>query len=211
MKNELLHTAGELKFIGESGTFEGYASVFGNPDSANDIVIKGAFKKSLSIAKKAGRIPPMLWQHDVYSPIGKWDAITEDDKGLFVKGELFVNDIAKAREAHALMKANVVTGLSIGYRTKQSDRDNATGARLLKEVDLLEISLVTFPCNDAARVQAVKNRPTTEREFEELLREAGFSRNEAKTIIRSGFKRDLLRDAGGVQSEIERLIATLSS
>lgn len=210
MKNETLHTVSELKFAGDGGTFQGYASIFGNTDNANDVVMKGAFKKTLADAKRNGSNPPMLWQHDKYAPIGKWSSMIEDDKGLLVSGELFINDIAKAREAYSLMKANVITGLSIGYRTKQSGRDATTGARLLKEVDLLEVSIVTFPCNEAARINSVKNRPTTVREFEELLRDAGFSRTEAKAIS-CGFKHDLLRDAGGVQSEIEKLISTISN
>ena len=183
----------ELKFVAGSGTFEGYASVFHVTDSANDRVAPGAFKKSLAAAQAENRLPPLLWQHDAQKPIGIWHDMFEDSHGLFVRGELFVDDIAQAREAYKLMKEGVVTGLSIGYRTLQSERDAKSGARILTAVELLEVSMVTFPANTMARVRHVKSllddgQTPSEREFEAFLREAGWSRKQAKGLIAHGYK-----------------------
>jgi HK97 family phage prohead protease len=196
--NTTLSAPFELKFLAESGTFEGYASVFGVTDNMNDMIARGAFRASLAQWRVEGRLPPMLWQHDAAAPVGAWETMFEDSHGLFVKGRLFVADIARAREAYRLMKEKVVTGLSIGYRAKQSHADRATGARVLTEVELMEVSMVTFPANEMARVASVKSggHAPTEREFEALLREAGFSRKQAKGVIASGY-RSLMRDAGG--------------
>lgn len=208
MKNEVKYVSYDLKFLNENGTFEGYASLFGVTDGGNDEVVKGAFKKSLAEKEKIGRSIPMLWQHETDSPIGKWDEIREDDKGLFVKGTLFTG-IQQANEAYILLKENVINGLSIGYRTITSARDT-TGKRLLKEIDLLEISIVTFPMLDAARITGVKSAPKTEREFEEFLRDAGYSRTESKGIVAHGFKTAMgRRDADTGLSEIARLTAAI--
>jgi HK97 family phage prohead protease len=190
----------ELKFLAESGTFEGYASVFGVTDNMNDVIARGAFRASLARWRAEGRLPPMLWQHDAAAPVGAWDEMREDAHGLFVRGRLFVTDIPKAREAHRLMKEKVVTGLSIGYRAKASRRDAATGARVLTEVDLMEVSMVTFPANEMARVAMVKSalvegRAPSQREFEAFLREAGFSRKQAKGVIARGYRSLDPRDA----------------
>jgi uncharacterized protein len=190
----------ELKFVAESGTFEGYASVFHVTDSANDRIAPGAFEKSLQKAYAEDRLPPLLWQHDAQQPIGIWHEMQEDSHGLFVRGELFVNDITQAREAYKLMRENVVTGLSIGYRTIQSERDAKTGARILTEIELLEISMVTFPANPLARVRQVKSLfdnggIPSEREFEAFLRDAGLSRKQAKGVIADGYKALTPRDA----------------
>jgi uncharacterized protein len=147
----------ELKFLAESGTFEGYASVFGVTDNAGDVIVPGAFLRSLARWRAEGRMPPMLWQHDAAQPVGIFDEMREDACGLFVKGRLFVTDIARAREAYRLLKEKVVTGLSIGYRVKESRADAKRGARVLEEIELLEVSMVTFPANEAARVSRVKS------------------------------------------------------
>lgn len=183
----------ELKFVAGGGLFEGYASVFNVTDSANDRVQPGAFRKSLARARAENRLPPLLWQHDAQKPIGAWHEMFEDSHGLFVRGELFVDDIAQAREAYKLMRAGVVTGLSIGYRTVKAERDPHSGARLLTEVELLEVSMVTFPANAEARVRHVKSlladgQIPSEREFEAFLREAGLSRKQAKGLIAHGYK-----------------------
>jgi uncharacterized protein len=147
----------ELKFLSEAGVFEGYASVFGVSDSMNDKIAPGAFAETLAIAKKDGRLPPLLWQHDAREPIGAWREMREDAHGLYVKGELFIRDIPRAREAYKLLRENVVTGLSIGYRARKSHHDDESGTRVLTDVDLLEVSMVTFPANDYARVRRVKS------------------------------------------------------
>ncbi len=190
----------ELKFVAQDGVFEGYASVFGNIDSTGDRIVPGAFAKSLAACRAHGRWPPMLWQHEPKQPVGIWEEMYEDSHGLFVRGRLFVGDIALAREAYTLLREKVVSGLSIGYRTKESQRDGQSGARVLREVDLLEVSLVTFPANDMARVRAVKTlfadgTLPSERDVEAFLRDAGFSRKQAKALIAHGYKALTPRDA----------------
>ena len=131
----------------------GYASFFGKADQGGDIVVKGAYGKSLG---KGGKIK-MLWQHDPAQPIGVWDEVREDAKGLWVKGRL-LPDVAKAREAAALLAAGAIDGLSIGYRTVKARKDD-TGKRHLTELDLWEVSLVTFPMLPDARVGAKGDDP----------------------------------------------------
>lgn len=198
--NDTFHSPFELKFLKESGVFEGYASVFDVTDSVNDRIAPGAFARSLAAHKAEGRLPPLLWQHDPRQPIGAWREMREDAHGLFVTGELFVNDIIRAKEAYRLLCENVVTGLSIGYRTKNAHRDRKAGVRVLTEVELLEVSMVTFPANEFARVNAVKSQLSagavpSEREFEAFLREAGLSRRQAKGLIAHGYKSLAARDA----------------
>lgn len=180
----------EIKFLAEAGVFEGYASVFDVIDNVNDRIVPGAFAASLAAWRAEGCYPPMLWQHDTKQPIGAWTEMREDGHGLYVKGRLFVDEVARAREAYALLREGVVTGLSIGYRARGSYRE-ASGARVLTEIELLEVSMVTFPANDRARIAPVKS----EREFEAFLREAGFSRKQARGVIARGYKALFQRDA----------------
>jgi HK97 family phage prohead protease len=200
----------EIKFLSETGAFEGYASVFAVVDSANDCIEAGAFKRSLAQAKSDNRLPPLLWQHDTAQPIGAWREIDEDGHGLFVKGELFTTDIPRAREAYRLMKENALSGLSIGYRVKHSYRDADTGVRHLTDIELHEISVVTFPANDHARVLRVKSNFTagqipTAKECEAILRDAGMSRKQAKGFIALGYKSLLPREAGETDNDTAAL------
>lgn len=137
---------------GESTLIEGYASVFGVTDGGGDQVQKGAYAKSLSNLATEGRAVKMLWQHDPTQPIGIWEEVREDDRGLFVRGRILA-DVEKGREALSLVRAGAIDGLSIGYRTK-SARKGADGARILSEIDLWEVSLVTFPMLANARIAA---------------------------------------------------------
>lgn len=137
-----------------TGVFEGYASVFGQLDHQHEIVAPGAFKKTLAYFQKSHQMPKMLWQHDPAMPIGTWEEIREDDYGLYVRGRLLL-DIQRGKDAHALLKSGVVEGLSIGFQVKRSHRENT--ARVLDEVDLFEISLVTFMANPLAKVTACKS------------------------------------------------------
>jgi uncharacterized protein len=144
------HLELELK-IGEpseDGTFEGFASVFNETDLVGDQVSPGAFQKSLARARRSGRMPLMLWSHDLAAPIGRWVDVRETAHGLAVKGKLLL-DVARAREVYAMLKEKVVDGLSIGFRTVQSQR--IKGGRLLTELDLAEISLVSLPALASAR------------------------------------------------------------
>ena len=164
----------EIKSLGEQGEFEGYASTFGNVDAYGDVVAKGAFIETIST-----KTPVLLWQHDTEQVIGTIKEIYEDDHGLYFKGELLVGKVQKASEAYELLKANAISGISIGFCVK--DYEIKDGIRILKTVDLWEISLVTFPANQKANVTSVKNMSI--REIEETLRDAGFSISNAKGII----------------------------
>ena len=130
----------------------GYASLFGACDQGGDIVERGAYAASLTRLAADGRRVKMLWQHDPAEPIGIWDEVREDGQGLFVKGRL-LKEVARAREAAALIEAGAIDGLSIGYRTLRATKDGQ-GRRLLSEVELWEVSLVTFPMLPEARVSA---------------------------------------------------------
>ncbi|MDF1801567.1 HK97 family phage prohead protease [Thalassovita sp.] len=133
-------------------SIEGYASLFGQTDQGGDMVRKGAYGASLTALGRAGRSVKMLWQHDPAQPIGVWDELREDDKGLFVKGRL-LDSVEKGREAAALIEAGAIEGLSIGYRTKRAVK-SPEGKRILTELELWEVSLVTFPMLPSARVAA---------------------------------------------------------
>lgn len=165
----------------QDGIFEGYASVFNVVDQGMDVVERGAFRKSLGT-----RRVKMLWQHDQSQPIGVWDVIEEDERGLYVRGRL-LKEIEKGREAMALLKAGAIDSMSIGYRTIESAPEGDGMVRRLKEIDLYEISLVTFPMLPDAKVTAVKSIKT-ERDFEKFLRDAGFSRRQATALALHGYK-----------------------
>ncbi|MBS0237300.1 MAG: HK97 family phage prohead protease [Proteobacteria bacterium] len=174
----------------DDGVFEGYASLFNREDLGHDVIAPGAFRESLA-GRGAARIK-MLFQHDPAEPIGVWDEIREDARGLYVRGRL-MTAVSKAREVLVLMRAGALDGLSIGFKTVKARRDAASGVRRLEKVDLWEISVVTFPMLPGARVESVKTRPfvkaaPTEREFERwLTRDAGLTRMEARAVLRSGF------------------------
>ncbi|WP_372613340.1 HK97 family phage prohead protease [Aquicoccus sp.] len=146
----------------ESGgaVIEGYASLFGARDQGGDVVEAGAYAASLKRLAGEGRRVKMLWQHDPAQPIGIWDEVREDGRGLYVKGRL-LDAVGRAREAAALIAAGAIDGLSIGYRTLRA-RKGDTGLRLLKELELWEVSLVTFPMLPSARVGAKGERPEAE-------------------------------------------------
>ncbi len=131
---------------------EGYASVFGRRDQGGDVVQAGAYGASLSALATAGRRVKMLWQHDPREPIGVWDEVREDGHGLWVKGRI-LTEVVKGAEAAALLKAGAIDGLSIGYRTVRAEK-GAGGERKLTELELWEVSLVTFPMLPEARVAA---------------------------------------------------------
>lgn len=139
----------------QEGTFEGYASVFNAIDHQNDAIAPGAFSESLAKWKAEGHLPKLLWQHDPQTPIGIWDHMEEDDYGLFVRGHLLLN-LPKGREAYILLKEGIVDGLSIGFLPRKSHQESK--ARVIDQVDLFEVSLVTFTANPLAYVTAYKER-----------------------------------------------------
>jgi HK97 family phage prohead protease len=186
----------ELKFDEQTGSVEGYASTFGNEDSYSDIVVPGAFKNSIS-----GRMPKMLWQHFPNQPIGVWEAVKEDSKGLYVRGRFA--DTQLGRDARELAKIGAIDSMSIGFATKRERYDQEKRVRYLEEVELWEVSLVTFPANDQARIVNVKRAQniTNIRELEQFLRDVGLSCRQAKAVAAHGFaglnlSEDDLRDAG---------------
>ena len=169
----------------DKGEFEGYGSIFGNKDLGNDVVEAGAFAKSLR--RRKPKSVRMLWQHKTDEPIGVFDAIREDGEGLAVKGRLALGT-QRGREAYELMKMGALDGLSIGYKVdpNKQEYDARRKRRMLKEIDLMEISLVTFPMNPQARVSAVKGTDMTIREWECFLRDEGnLSRSESKACAKA--------------------------
>ncbi|MEM7295554.1 MAG: HK97 family phage prohead protease [Pseudomonadota bacterium] len=143
--------------ITDGSVIEGYASYFGLVDQGGDLVQPGAYAASLERLATAGRSVKMLWQHDPAQPIGVWDEVREDPKGLYVKGRI-LTDVAKGAEAVRLIEAGAIDGLSIGYRTVKSTK-NTKGQRLLTELELWEVSLVTFPMLPEARIGAKGEAP----------------------------------------------------
>ena len=162
--------AAAVRQAAQAGRFEGYASIFNMVDYDGDIVRRGAFAESLR-----KRMPVLLWQHDTKAPIGKFTSVKEDAKGLKVQGQLSMK--GQGLEAYDLLKLGALDGLSVGFVAKEAERDPKTGARIITKADLMEISLVTFPANDMARVEQVKHwsgmSVKAERDFENFLRGAG--------------------------------------
>jgi HK97 family phage prohead protease len=146
--------------IGDDGTLEGYASLFGEIDQARDMVMPGAFTQTLK--QRGLRRIPMLFQHDPGEPVGIWLELREDWRGLWARGRL-IPDVARGRELLALLRNGAIDGLSIGYRTVRGRIDPRTRVRRLYQVDLWEISIVTFPLLTGARVHAVKDAPRLSR------------------------------------------------
>lgn len=145
----------DFKAVSDAGEFAGYAAVFNNQDLGRDIILPTAFAKSLQ-RRPAAKVK-MLRQHDPEEPIGVWLDLQEDARGLKAKGRLILETV-KGRETHALMRAGALDGMSIGYRTLKDRFDRAKGVRYLEELDLPEISIVTFPMNPRATVSSVKGQ-----------------------------------------------------
>lgn len=212
MSHNRLSVTLELKETAEDGTFKGYGSVFNVKDSYDDVVERGAFNESLTKWQSKGMLPPMLWQHDMRSPIGRYNVMREDGNGLYVEGK-FSLGVEQARDAYSLLKDGVISGLSIGYTTVKSQWCDKEKCRKLQQLDLIELSLVTMPANEMATVLHVKAAENiqTEREFEAFLKQNGYSGNEAKAIALHGFKnysqRDADNDAVKAQRDVEDFAA----
>ena len=171
---------GEEITVQDGTLIEGYASLFGKCDQGGDVVTKGAYGKSLTALAAGGRRVKMLWQHDPAQPIGVWDEVREDEKGLYVKGRI-LTDVDKGREAVALIEAGAIDGLSIGYRTVRAHKDDK-GQRLLSELELWEVSLVTFPMLPDARVGAKGDAPDAQ---DGLLRDLAAAIEDARRSLAS--------------------------
>ena len=192
MKRKVRSFPLDIKEVSEKGEFAGYGSVYGVIDSYREVVAQGAFAKSLEKWEGKGRLPPVLWQHNSREPLGPFTKMLEDDKGLYVEGQLLIDEVEKAREARALVKAKAVGGLSIGFNVIVDEYNKETNLITLKEIDLWEVSIVTFPANEAAQIEVVKSmldggKMPTVREFEEMLRDVGFSQRQAKGIVAQGY------------------------
>jgi HK97 family phage prohead protease len=216
MPKKMLDAPFEIKKLQEDGSFEGYGSVFNVADSDSEVIVPGAFKNSLLRWNAKGRKPPLLWQHQQQEPIGVFTDLGEDAKGLRVAGQL-VLESQRGAEAYALLKAGAVTGLSIGFQDVPggSDYDRKRGVRVIKDLNLWEVSLVTFPANDEARIGAVKasfrsGEVPHVRVLETALREElGFSHKQAKAFISGGYKALVPIDAAESLGAIGSLIAKL--
>lgn len=206
----------EIKATTDAGVVEGYGSTFGGaPDSYGDIIAPGAFADTLVNHKRAGTMPSMLWGHQSSElPIGNWVDMAEDGKGLWMKGEIDLDDPV-GRRVHSALKRKAVRGLSIGFETIEKTTDpKRQGVTLLEKLDLWEVSVVNFPANRRATVTAVKNMregglPSLA-EFENFLREAGFSKSEATAIAGKGLA-SLLRGEPGNTTEADEYFAALAA
>lgn len=221
---ETLNLSLEVKALSDR-QFEGHGSIFGNVDLGGDIVARGAFTDTLAAHKAAGSMPQMFWMHQPDKVPGKWLEMREDEKGLYVKGQLAPTDLGE--ELHVLLKMKAVAAMSIGYRTLEREwrEDDEHGAvRVLKAVDLWEVSLVSLAMNPLAKVTGAKARLSdfgeyvpTARELEQSLRDAGMSRTVAKAVVTKTLGVGMpsrehepgLRDAGEVEalSEAVKLAA----
>ena len=194
------------------GMFEGYGSVFNNTDLGNDVILPGAFTKSLN--KTGPKGVKLLYQHKTDMPIGVFESIEEDKRGLKVRGKLALKT-QLGREAYELMKMGALDGLSIGFRVspKGQSYDAKGKRRMIKEVELMEISLVTFPMNPRAKIRSVKGAEFTIREWENGLREVfQLSRSEAKMAAKAVHETFNQRDAdesGELALAVKTLTETL--
>lgn len=188
-----------LKGALKNGEFEGYGSTFGNEDLGGDVVLPGAFSRTLADHRAKGTLPQMFWMHQMDQVPGKWLSMSEDEDGLKVKGVLASTTLGN--DMHTLMKMDAVRGLSIGYRAKDYDWDKE-GRRLLKEIELWEVSIVSLAMNPLAEITGVKSRLSargeyvpSRREMEAKFRAMGCSQRTASTLVAKLFD-GRSRDAG---------------
>ena len=172
----------EIKSIDEEkGSFVAYGSTFENEDLGGDVMVKGAFKKSLE--ELPAEKVYMFYNHDSKEIIGEYTSIEEDEHGLLIEGKLFVQDIKRAQETYFLMKKGLINKFSIGYQIVKKSFDK--GRRMLEEVKLIEVSPVTFPMNEEAELLGVKDMKKFDsiKDFENALCEVGASRSKARDIV----------------------------
>jgi uncharacterized protein len=181
----------EIKSHSEDGTFVAYGSTFGNEDFGGDVMVKGAFTKSLQ--ETPAEKVYMFYNHDKKEIIGEYTSIQEDEHGLLIEGKLFKDNIQRAKETYFLMKKGLINKFSIGYQVVKKSFES--GKRMLEEVKLIEVSPVTFPMNEEANLLTVKSNDLTKRDLEKTLRDVvGLSQKEAKSLIAGGWdvmKRDV--------------------
>lgn len=206
----------ETKAADTPGRFSGYGAVFGNVDATGDVIQAGAFRETLGDWKSRGKWPPMLLQHgggvfggvaEDMLPVGQWTDMEENRRGLKVEGHLFALGTEKATYIYEGLKSGALDGLSIGFQTRESITGTRPGEpdRILTNIDLWEVSIVTFPANPKARVTTVKSLTLdTLRELEQFLRDdlrdVGFSHTDAKRVV-AALRKYLQRDAGEPERE----------
>lgn len=216
----------EFKFSTEKpGQITGYGAIFNTVDGGFDIIAPGAFDRTLAEWKAKGKLPKMLEAHDIDEPIGTWTDISVDERGLRCTGELLMS-ISDGAEMYEKVKAGLIDGLSIGYKTISRSYNDATGVRTLLDLDLYEVSLVTFPMHDDALIDGVKGMKSPQvalleaiesaksiSDVERAVRDAfDFSRKEAATFM-ARMKAATQRDAGGADemAALKKRIAALNS
>ncbi len=205
-----------VKDVSSEGVIEGYGSVFGGtPDSYGDIIDRGAFTNTIARHKSAGTMPLMLWGHQAGElPVGDWQDMGEDSKGLWLKGQIDLEDPVGAR-VHRALKRKSVTGLSIGYETVRSRNDaKREGIRFLEEIELWEVSPVNFPAQRRAQITDVKSileagKLPSLPDFEDFLREAGFTKTQATAIAGKGLSY-LLRGEPGREPDADFMLALVA-
>jgi len=181
MEHKLLQLSqSQIKFKNDALTFSGYASVFNGVDTYNDTIVPGAYKNTLTDRER-----PILMRWNHFGPvIGKWNRYQEDEKGLYMEGELTPGH-STAEDVAASMKHGTVDGLSIGFMVK--DYEEKYGIRYLKEIELREVSVVEEPADNMARVSEVKaaiEHAHTLKGIERILRDSGgFSKSSATALV----------------------------
>ena len=217
-RDEVLDLSMEIKKedVSLNGFFKGYASTFGGePDQGGDVIAKGCFTDTLKMNGRGGNGIAMLWSHDQKCPIGAWNLVREDEKGLYVEGIVEPTACPGGVPVHKVMKMGGIKGLSIGYNTVDSGdvMVGKTKARELKKVNLWEISLVTFPMNTRSTVTSVKHilEARNERELEDALREAGVGRDAAKYVVKlaKGGLREAAQPSRGHSTQTHSILSAL--
>ncbi len=220
MKRKVRNFTFDVKAVDEKGSFSGYGSVYNVIDAYRERVAPGAFAASLRKWQARNRLPPILWQHRSGEPVGPFTKMVEDEHGLYVEGQLLVDEVVRAKEARALMRTRTVDGLSIGFNSIVEEWNNEEKLLTLKEIDLWEVSIVTFPANSESLITEVRSMfadgdVPAMKEIEEVLRDAGFSRSQAKALVGHGYA-GLLRDAEGQskgigKSVLDEIVSSIKS
>ena len=192
----------ELKNVSEEGAFEGYASVFDVTDHDGDVIVKGAFNNSIQKYADNGKMPKMLWQHNPSIIIGKFTDMKEDERGLYVKGQL-ITEVEKGKEAYTLMKEGVLDAMSVGFNIVNAKK--SAGGRQIDDLDLWEISVVTWGANPDALISSVKSIEC-KRDFERFLRDSGFTKKDAIAIASNGFED---RSESGQENDAKASVSNL--
>ncbi|MCH7421468.1 HK97 family phage prohead protease [Shewanella sp. MM_2022_3] len=183
----------DIKSIDELGFIVCYANTFNYVDKANDETIQGAFKQTIADHTAKGTMPKMLFNHNRDEPIGKWLSMEEDAYGLKMTGQLIL-EVQRAREIYALLKAGAINGFSIGYKVKKQVFDRVTKVTKLIELELGEVSIVPFPCNDQSVLTSIKSTfesgeiPRPSIIEKELVNHFGLSKAQALAFMAAGYK-----------------------